>query len=121
MRIIKKTKIKFLEKKTIALGVSLSLIIAGLFSLVMKGGPELSIDFTGGTIVQILFKKSPEIRDIRSNLESNGFNGAEVIEFGSSKELLIKTELMDNTEEANKKLNSALKSYNYEKINDWLN
>ena len=73
MRIIKKTNIQFLEKKSFALAISIVLIITGFDSLIMKGGPELSIDFTGGTVIQVLFEKSPEISQIRNKLISNGW------------------------------------------------
>ena len=114
MRLLNKTNINFLGKKTIAFIFSIILIIAGLGSLIMNGGPKLSIDFTGGTVVQILFEEVPEISEIRRHLESDGFAGAEVIEFGSKKEILIKTDLIENTEQANEKLNSALSNYKYE-------
>ena len=114
MRIIKKTNINFLRQKKIAFVVSIVGIIVGLASMVMNGGLGLSIDFTGGTVVQVLFDQTPEITDIRSHLGSNGFEGAQVIEFGSPKELLIKTDLMNNTEEANLKLSSALADFKYE-------
>ncbi|MBC8197668.1 MAG: protein translocase subunit SecF [Candidatus Marinimicrobia bacterium] len=114
MRIIKQTNINFLKQKTIAFGISLALIIAGLASITMNGGLGLSIDFTGGTVIQVLFEKAPDITEIRSNLESNGFGSAEVIEFGSPNELLIKTDIIENTEDANQKLSSALGNYKYE-------
>ena len=114
MRLLGKTNIDFLGKKSIGMILSFAFIFGGLGSLIMKGGPDLSIDFTGGTVVQVLFYEAPEISKIRSNLETNGFKSAEVIEFGSDKELLIKTNLLENTEEANGKLNSALSGLDYE-------
>ena len=114
MRLIKHTKINFLEKKQIAFLISIVLIIAGFISIVMNGGLRLSIDFTGGTVIQVLFDKAPEVADIRQELEANGFSGAQVVEFGNSKELLIKTDLIENTEKANRKLSEALDNYKYE-------
>ena len=114
MRLLKKTNIKFLEKRTVAFVLSSIIIFVGLGSLITKGGPDLSIDFTGGTVVQVLFDEIPDIAKVRSSLETNGFGEAEVVEFGSSNELLIKTDLLENTEEANEKLNSALIEFKYE-------
>mgnify|MGYP001312956008 CR=1 FL=1 len=114
MRLLSKTNINFLGKKSIGMILSLALIIGGLGSLIIKGGPNLSIDFTGGTVLQVLFENSPEISKIRLNLENIGFKGADVVEFGSDRELLIKTNQLENTEEANNKLNSAFSGYNYE-------
>ena len=55
---MKKTNINFLGKKKIAFIVSIVLIISGLASMVMNGGLGLSIDFTGGTVVQVLFDQA---------------------------------------------------------------
>ena len=51
--------------------------------------------------IQILFDEVPNITDVREYLQSNGFSGAQVIEFGNPKELLVKTDLIENTENAN--------------------
>ena len=114
MNLMKNTKFNFMKVSKIMALMSIIMIVIGMSSLIIKGGPKLSIDFTGGTVVQILFEEAPEISQIRKNLEENGFNGAEVVEFGSSKELLIKTDLIENTEEANEKLSSALSNSKYE-------
>ncbi|MAJ45493.1 MAG: protein translocase subunit SecF [Candidatus Marinimicrobia bacterium] len=114
MRLIRKTNFDFLAKKSIGMILSLILILGGLTSLIIKGGPHLSIDFTHGTVFQVQFNEVPEISQIRSKLEGNGFEGAEVIEFGNNRELLIKTSLLENIEEANSKLNSAFFGMEYE-------
>ena len=56
MRFLKKTNINFISKQKFTAFLSTALIIAGLASLVSKGGPLLSIDFTGGTVVQVKFE-----------------------------------------------------------------
>jgi len=55
MRLFNNTNIDFVGKSASAKFLSMALIIAGLASLGMKGGPALSIDFTGGTIAQLQF------------------------------------------------------------------
>ena len=114
MRIIRKTNLDFLGKKYIGLVLSITFIFCGLVSLVLNSGLKLSIDFTGGTVVQVLFKETPDISTIRLNLDENGFENAEVIEFGSPNELLIKTNLIENTDEANKKLSAIFSDLEYE-------
>ena len=114
MRIIRKTNLDFLGKKYIGLILSIILIFCGLVSIVLNSGLKLSIDFTGGTVVQVLFKEIPDISTIRLNLDENGFENAEVIEFGSPNELLIKTNLLENTDEANKKLSAIFSGLEYE-------
>jgi len=88
--------------------LSISLIIVGIISLIIKGGPLLSIDFSGGTILQLKFEESVEITDLRKIFIENGFNGAEIIEFGSSEEVLIKTNFSGSSTEIAEKLTRIL-------------
>lgn len=114
MRIIGKTKFNFLDKTNFALSISFALILSGFISLFMNAGPKLSIDFTGGRITQVRFTEIPVMSEIRDALENQGFNGAEVIEFGSPEELLIKTGTMQNNEETAGKLKAAFSGREYE-------
>ena len=94
-------------KKFTAL-LSISLIIAGIVSLVMKGGPLLSIDFTGGTIAQIKFDQAVDVAKLRNTLGEYGFTNAEIIKFGSQEEVLIKTQFSGSSNEISEKLTTAL-------------
>ena len=62
------TNIKFIEKRRTGFIISSILILAGIISLVMHGGPRYNIDFTGGTLVHLKFEKDVEIQQIRSAL-----------------------------------------------------
>ena len=88
--------------------LSIALIVAGIVSLVMKGGPLLSIDFTGGTIAQIKFDQAVEVAKLRNTLGEYGFTNAEIIKFGSQKEVLIKTQFSGSSNEISEKLTTAL-------------
>jgi preprotein translocase subunit SecF len=48
------------------------------------------LDFTGGTLVELSYPDSANISEIRQTLLLGGFEGAQVANFGSSKEVLIK-------------------------------
>ena len=108
MRFLSKTNINFISKQKIASFLSIVLIISGIASLIMKGGPLLSIDFTGGTVVQVKFDKPVKLTQLRSILSEYGFKGAEIVEFGSPDEVLIKTQLSGSNSEIYEKLTSAL-------------
>ena len=110
MRLFNNTNIDFLEKSTIAKFLSMALIIAGLASLAMKGGPELSIDFTGGTIAQLQFDKAVDVSELRTKLAENGFENSEIITFGSPNEVLIKTQFSGANSELESNLRTAIKS-----------
>jgi preprotein translocase subunit SecF len=108
MRFLNKTNIDFISKQKIAGFLSITLIVAGIASLIMKGGPLLSIDFTGGTVAQVKFEKPVELGQLRETLSDYGFKGAEIVEFGSPDEVLIKTQFSGSSSEISEKLTLAL-------------
>jgi len=110
MRLFNKTNIDFVGKSNIAKFLSMALIIAGLASLALKGGPELSIDFTGGTIAQLQFDSAVDIGELRDKLAENGFESSEIITFGSPNEVLIKTQFSGANSELESNLRTAIKS-----------
>ena len=107
MRFLSKTNIDFISKQKITGFLSIALIVAGIASLIMKGGPLLSIDFTGGTVAQVKFEKPVELGQLRETLSDYGFKGAEIVECGSPDEVLIKTQL-GSSSEISEKLTTAL-------------
>lgn len=108
MRLLSKTNIDFISKQKLAGLLSIVLIVAGIASLIVKGGPLLSIDFTGGTVAQIKFDKPVELGQLRNTLSDYGFKGAEIVEFGSPDEVLIKTQFTGSSSEISEKLTLAL-------------
>ena len=94
--------------KQLAALLSIAFIVAGIVSLVMKGGPLLSIDFTGGTIAQIKFDQAVDVAKLRNTLGEYGFANAEIIKFGSQEEVLIKTQFSGSSNEISEKLTTAL-------------
>ncbi|HJM59443.1 MAG TPA: protein translocase subunit SecF, partial [SAR86 cluster bacterium] len=81
--------IDFLAWKKLALIMSGVLILVSLTSLIVK---ELNygLDFTGGTLVELSYPNGAEIDQIRETLRSSGFEGAQVANFGTNQEVLIK-------------------------------
>lgn len=70
--------IDFISKRKIAYIFSGCVILVGIISLLIKGGPKLSLDFTGGTLIQLNFKQSVNINDINVGLKSIGFDAKEL-------------------------------------------
>jgi len=75
--------IDFLGKRHIAVWVSIILSIAALVSLGLKG-LNFAIDFTGGTVVEVEFKQPANVKELRENLEAEGFKGPMVQLFGTT-------------------------------------
>lgn len=92
----------FLGKKWYCIGVSLALILVGLISLVVKGGPRYGIDFRGGTLVYVKFAERPELDRLRSALGQRGLGSSTIQRFGpeENNELIIGLEQQGSEEEA---------------------
>ena len=76
MQIIKSaTKIDFMGKRKGALVISGLLIIAGIVSLIVHGGPNYGIDFAGGTLVQVRFSQPVSLDEIRASMKDAALGG----------------------------------------------
>ncbi len=84
------TNINFVGKRRYALLGSLILIMAGIVSLVLHGGPRYGIDFAGGTLVQVKFNRPVEFKELREVLREVGFGDAILQPFGERGEFLIR-------------------------------
>jgi preprotein translocase subunit SecF len=75
--------------RRIAVSISLIAILLSIFSLATRG-LELGLDFTGGVMIEARYDAAAELESIRSQLDSAGYSGAVVQNFGSSNEVLIR-------------------------------
>ena len=108
MQFFGETHLEFVRFRNKAFIISLALILVGLVSLLVKGGPDLSIDFEGGTIVQVRFDRPVPIGDLRAVVEGAGYEGSEIQRFGDPNEYLIKIEKVSETDYASEQLLEAL-------------
>ena len=69
--------------------ISLAVILLGVGSLVMKGGPNLGIDFKGGYKFIIEFQDAVDLSSVRQIVADLGFGGSQVSDFGKPNEVLI--------------------------------
>ena len=82
------SKVDFMgaRKWTALLSVLIFLVsIAGLVSKGLIWG----LDFTGGTQVQVSYQSAADMTDIRARLYQAGFKEAQVVSYGTSKDVLI--------------------------------
>lgn len=94
MQFFKELHINFIEKRKLAYIISGALLLIGIISLIINGGPKYSIDFTGGTSLQVKFEKSVTAGDLRNSLADIGFGNAELKRIGSDNEFIIRVEQM---------------------------
>jgi preprotein translocase subunit SecF len=92
MKFFGETHIHFAGHRYKAFIISAVVIVAGLVSLLIKGGPNLSIDFEGGTLVQVRFDQPVPIGELRETVAEAGYEGGEIQEFGAPNEYLITIE-----------------------------
>lgn len=110
MRFLKETNIDFLSMRRFGFVISGSFILAGIVSLLLQGGPLLSIDFTGGTLAQIRFEEAPDIAKVRSALGALDVGIGEVQTFGTPNEILIRLQVSQNAENLTTELKAALQA-----------
>ncbi|HYM81368.1 MAG TPA: protein translocase subunit SecF [Candidatus Limnocylindria bacterium] len=72
------TDIKFMRFRRTAYLISAALVLATAIWLVVNGGPNYSVDFTGGTLVQIRFSQVLPADQVRAALNQAGFQGYEL-------------------------------------------
>lgn len=83
-------------RKVPFIALSLVLTVAGIVSLVAKGGPQYGIDFKGGTLLYVKFADKPNEQQIRENLEKKITGEVSVIAVQGTNELMIQTEKKDD-------------------------
>src|SRR5512147_1012172 len=74
--------------------ISLITFIAAVGFLATRG-LNFSVEFTGGTLMEVNYKQSADVQKVRETLEKAGFK-VEVQNFGSSHDVLIRMPLAKN-------------------------
>ena len=106
MQIIKNSNIDFINNSKFTILLSSALILASIFSLVINKGPELSIDFKGGTLIAVNYTRPVNINDLRSKLktvnidgENFDFSSAEIKHFGNESSVALRIANIENEPE----------------------
>ena len=92
MRFFRNADFDFLAQRRRAYVVSGAMLLVGIISLVLHGGPRYGVDFTGGTLIQVEFAQETSFADLRSVLSSAGMENAQIQQFGDSNDFLIRTQ-----------------------------
>jgi preprotein translocase subunit SecF len=108
MQFFGETHIHFSRLRYKAFILSGIFIVAGLVSLAIKGGPRLSIDFEGGTLIQVRFDQPVPIGELRQTVKDAGYDGGDIQEFGAHNEYLITIEKISEAGLASEILMQAL-------------
>ncbi|MBI9078211.1 MAG: protein translocase subunit SecF [Pseudodesulfovibrio sp.] len=107
------TKIDFIGFRKIAFIISAVIIMAGLGSLVIKGGPKYGIDFAGGMIVQVKIDKDTNVDVVKDAMGGVNLPGLVVQTLGleGDHEYLIRTSSSDiSSQDVRTRVTDALTS-----------
>ena len=101
VEITKKTKIDFIGFRNKAFIISTILVLLGLLGVVMVwlGKANMSVDFTGGTQLQVEFSEQVSTADLRKALKGGGIDDVHIQEVSGTQDFLVKTKLSDSEKE----------------------
>ena len=100
MELFKETHLDFFGKlRWPFIIASALLLLAGIGSLIAKGGPHYGIDFRGGALIYVKFAQEPPIDRVRAALAPRLPGGTpDIQEVRGTNELIIGTDLRDERE-----------------------
>jgi len=87
--------------------ISLLMFLAAVFFLWQRG-LHLSVEFTGGTVMEISYPQTAPIDTIRNDIFKLGYTDTQIQNFGSSRDVLIRLPLQKDA--AGKVVSSAIQS-----------
>ncbi|HEX2693907.1 MAG TPA: protein translocase subunit SecF [Gemmatimonadaceae bacterium] len=90
-RILHDTNYDFIRWWKVMAVITIVFILLGLGSLAVKP-PNYSIEFTGGTLMQLEFAKPPDVGVIRATLDQANIPGAEIQQFGTNREFTVRAQ-----------------------------
>ncbi|HKP30335.1 MAG TPA: protein translocase subunit SecF [Gemmatimonadales bacterium] len=112
-RIFANANYDFIGLRRWAYGVTAALLLIGLIGYAIFG-LNYSVEFTGGTLVQIETRNAVDVASLRTGLDQAGVLHAEIQQFGSDREYVIRARTAaqgtdaDNTEQTTLAVTGAL-------------
>ncbi|HYC32344.1 MAG TPA: hypothetical protein VEB59_08665, partial [Gemmatimonadales bacterium] len=90
----------FIGVRKWAYAITAALVIPGLLLTLMLG-LNYSIEFTGGTLIQIRSEAPVDVGGLRTGLDREGIHGAEIQNFGTANEFVIRARVAKEGTDAN--------------------
>jgi preprotein translocase subunit SecF len=114
-----KKDIPFMRHALVFNIISLITFIAAVAFLATKG-LHFSVEFTGGTLMEVRYDQAPDLEKVRTKLEADGFIDPQVQNFGSSRDVLIRLPIKADmsTAQTSHKVFSALCSLENGNVTD---
>jgi preprotein translocase subunit SecF len=108
-----KKDIPFMKYSKISAVISTTAFILAVFFIVIRG-LNLGVDFTGGTMMEVSYPEAANIDDIRQTLRDVDLEDAQVQNFGTEEDVLIRLPIREGLSiaEISEKVANALKLSN---------
>jgi preprotein translocase subunit SecF len=105
----------FMERALIFNVISFVTFLVAVFFLVHRG-LHLSVEFTGGTVVEVQYPQAAQLEPVRGSMARLGYPDAQVQNFGTSQDVLIRLPLKQGLTSAQQsdQVMTALKADNAE-------
>ncbi|QQD19282.1 protein translocase subunit SecF [Spongiibacter nanhainus] len=81
--------VRFMSWRKLAAGLSILMLLGAIASLTFKQ-LNFGLDFTGGTLIEVLYEEPVPLPEVRQTLASEGFEDAIVVYFGSDTDVLVR-------------------------------
>ena len=92
-----KKDIPFMRHALVLNAISLVTFLAAVFFL-WHNGLHLSIEFTGGTVMEVTYPQTAPLESIRNKVEKLGYTDTQIQNFGSSRDVMIRLPLQKDAE-----------------------
>ncbi len=105
-----KKDIPFMRHARIFNAISMLTFVLAVFFLVSKG-LHLSIEFTGGTVMEVTYSEEADLEKVRKTVGSLGYSDNQVQNFGTARDVLIRLPTQKNvtTAQISEQVMTALK------------
>jgi preprotein translocase subunit SecF len=90
-----KRDIPFMRHALVFNIISLVTFLLAVFFLATRG-LHLSVEFTGGTLMEITYAEAPQLDKLRSKLAADGLADSQVQNFGSARDVLIRVPVRED-------------------------
>ncbi|WP_373083546.1 protein translocase subunit SecF [Zhongshania sp.] len=81
--------IDFMGLRKLATMLSVSLVVISIGLLAFKG-LNFGLDFTGGTLIEVIYEEPVSLPELRDELKAAGYDNAVVVNFGSDTDVLVR-------------------------------
>jgi preprotein translocase subunit SecF len=100
MRLFANANYDFFSQRKWAYGISIAFSAIGLIVLLIRG-VNYSVEFTGGTLIQVETQQPADVGALRNALQARGIPNAEIQTFGSDREIVVRARVAREGTDAN--------------------